>query len=155
MLDQVLSGGAAGFLATIPMTAFMEASHRRLPQRERYPLPPRLITEEFAEKAGVNGELNEDDRRVLTLASHLAYGAAAGAIFAPLVQNTSLPRVTTGVAFGLAVWTGSYMGWLPAADILPPATEQPARRNALMIGAHVVFGAALGMLTDALSPRRY
>lgn len=33
---------------------------------------------------------------------------------------------------------------------LPPATKHPARRNALMIAAHVVFGAALGLLVERL-----
>jgi hypothetical protein len=54
------------------------------------------------------------------------------------------------VAYGLAVWAGSYLGWLPAAGVLPPATEEPAGKNAVMILAHVACGAALGVLTDRL-----
>jgi hypothetical protein len=34
--------------------------------------------------------------------------------------------------------------------ILRPATEHPARRNALMIGAHVVWGVALGLIVEQL-----
>ena len=34
-----------------------------------------------------------------------------------------------------------------ALAILRPATDYPARRNALMITAHVIWGAALGVLT--------
>jgi hypothetical protein len=34
------------------------------------------------------------------------------------------------------------MGWIPAVGTLEPATEHPPRRNALMIAAHLVWGAA-------------
>jgi hypothetical protein len=59
-----------------------------------------------------------------------------------------------GVGFGLAVWAGSYLGWLPAAGIISPATEHPARRNALMIAAHAVWGAGVGVAVERLSERR-
>ena len=40
------------------------------------------------------------------------------------------------------MWLASYMGWIPAARILKPASGHPPRRNALMLAAHVVWGAA-------------
>jgi hypothetical protein len=60
----------------------------------------------------------------------------------------------TGVALGLGVWTASYLGVLPALGILRPATEHPARRTALMIAAHVVWGSALGSTLQALDSRQ-
>jgi hypothetical protein len=50
-----------------------------------------------------------------------------------------------GIFFGLVVWAGSYLGWVPAAGILPPATEAPARRNALMIGSHFLWGILIAL----------
>ncbi len=47
----------------------------------------------------------------------------------------------------------SYLGQLPAANILPPATEDAARRNALMIAAHIVWGVTLGALVTLLRPK--
>ena len=32
------------------------------------------------------------------------------------------------------------MGWIPAFGVLKPATEHPLRRNAVMLGAHFVWG---------------
>jgi uncharacterized membrane protein YagU involved in acid resistance len=61
------------------------------------------------------------------------------------------PNVVNGVAYGLGVWTASYLGLLPALGLLAPATEHPARRNALMIAAHVVWGASLGITAKRLS----
>jgi uncharacterized membrane protein YagU involved in acid resistance len=57
------------------------------------------------------------------------------------------------VPFALLVWLVSYLGWIPAANILPPATDQPKRRNALMIAAHVVWGVSLGSVFALLTDR--
>jgi putative membrane protein len=40
----------------------------------------------------------------------------------------------------------SYLLALPILKILTPATEHPARRNILMILAHFVWGATLGLV---------
>jgi uncharacterized membrane protein YagU involved in acid resistance len=48
----------------------------------------------------------------------------------------------SGAVGGLGIWLGSYLGWIPAASILKPATDHPRRRNLLMLAAHVVWGAA-------------
>jgi uncharacterized membrane protein YagU involved in acid resistance len=56
-----------------------------------------------------------------------------------------------GALTGLAVWAGSYLGWLPAAGILRPATRHPWRRNLLMIIAHVIWGVTLGEVVRKLT----
>jgi uncharacterized membrane protein YagU involved in acid resistance len=146
-----LAGSLAGFVATAHMTAAMLLMHRRLPRRERYPLPPAEITSKIAREAGVHKHIDETRRHLsATVLSHFGYGAAAGTLYAPLSRQLPGPPLLKGVAFGLVVWTGSYLGLLPALGILRPATEHPARRNALMIAAHVVWGSVLGLLTDAL-----
>jgi hypothetical protein len=142
-------GALAGIVATAPMTAAMLAMHRRLPSRQRYPLPPRLITEELADRAGA------DHARAATMTAaawlaHVGYGGATGALLAPLARRVPLPRSATGAGFGVLVWGVSYLGWLPAARILRPATEHPARRNALMIASHLVWGAACGAALAAM-----
>ena len=61
-------------------------------------------------------------------------------------EREPMSDVGKGIAFGLGVWTASYLGLLPALGILKPATQHPLRRNLLMIGAHVVWGASLAGL---------
>ena len=153
-MQTTLAGTVAGLAATAPMTGVMLALHRVLPARERYPLPPRQITMRVAEAVGVKQELGEPGREAATAVSHFGYGATAGALYGLLAPHIPGPPLVKGIGFGLAVWTGSYLGWLPAAGILPPATREPARRNALMIAAHVVWGAATGLLTEHLAERR-
>jgi putative membrane protein len=43
---------------------------------------------------------------------------------------------------------------LAALGILKPATEHPPRRNALMIAAHLIWGAVLGALVGKRADRR-
>jgi uncharacterized membrane protein YagU involved in acid resistance len=59
-----------------------------------------------------------------------------------------------GSLAGLAVWTGSYLGWVPALGILPPATEHPWRRNVMMIVAHLVWGMTLGAFVKGLGSEK-
>ena len=155
-MNRVLLGALAGLAATAPMTLAMKLMHEQLPREEQYPLPPRQVTEGMAEKAGVNEHLDEDEREAATWASHFAYGAACGALYGALTgERVDRHPVLAGVGFGVAVWAGSYLGWLPAAGVIAPATEHPARRNALMIAAHVVWGATAGVAVERLSePRR-
>ena len=146
-------GGVAGFLATLPMTLAMEGMHALLPWWERYPLPPREITEEVEEVAGLRGSLDEPQQVAVTLVNHFAYGAGAGAIYGALARGVPAPPALKGAAFGLGVWSVSYLGLMPALGVLSPATEHPGRRNALMIAAHLVWGSATGLLFDRLQKR--
>ncbi|HEY0835760.1 MAG TPA: hypothetical protein VGE72_17790 [Azospirillum sp.] len=150
-MNRTLAGALAGAIATVPMTWAMNRMHRRLPRRERYPLPPRLITERIAGALGVADDLSERQHAALALAGHYAYGAAVGAGCAPVLRATGAPPVVAGIGYGLAVWGASYLGWIPALRILRPATGHPARRVAMMLAAHVVWGAAAGYLTARLS----
>lgn len=140
---RLLIGALAGIVATGPMTVVMILLHRRLPARERYPLPPREITMKLARKAGVAHELNSEARDAATLIAHFGYGAACGALYAASAERVSASPAAKGPLFGLLVWGTSYLGLLPGTGILSPATKHPARRNTLMIVAHLVWGAAL------------
>ena len=61
-----------------------------------------------------------------------------------------LGPIASGVGYGLAVWAGSYLGFLPALGLHPPATRESPGRNVMNIGAHLVWGATLGAVTDYL-----
>ncbi|MFL6845004.1 MAG: hypothetical protein ACJ8ER_09015 [Allosphingosinicella sp.] len=135
--SRLLIGGIAGFVGTLAMTAAMRRLHRRLPKDERYPLTPREIVDSGSEQLDL--PLPSEAAKDVTTAAHFAYGAACGAIIAAMNPN---PKKRTGAAAGVAVWLASYMGWIPAVGTLEPATKHPARRNLLMIGVHLVWGAA-------------
>ncbi|HEX8373217.1 MAG TPA: DUF1440 domain-containing protein [Chthoniobacterales bacterium] len=146
-------GLICGICATGPMSAVMIALHRRLPEDEKYPLPPREITEKLAHAAAPSQELAPPTRSLLSWLAHFGYGGAAGAIYA----NTPLPVAPAlrGPLFGLIVWTTSYFGLLPALGILSSAKEHPIRRSGLMIAAHLVWGWVMATLLETfLSDRK-
>jgi hypothetical protein len=137
LASRLLIGGIAGFAATLAMTAAMRRMHERLPAKEKYPLTPREIVDSSAEQADV--PLANETAKDVTTAAHFAYGAASGAVLG--VANVMMGPMSGGLA-GIGVWLASYMGWIPGAGILKPATDHPPRRNLLMIGAHIVWGVA-------------
>lgn len=137
LASRLLIGGIAGFVGTMAMTGAMRRLHARLPAEERYPLTPREIVDSTTERQGV--QLDNEAAKDVTLAAHFAYGAACGAALGAI--NPNMGRASGALA-GVGIWLLSYMGWIPAAGILKPATEHPPRRNALMIGVHLVWGGA-------------
>src|SRR3954466_3739174 len=108
-------GALAGFVGTMAMTMAMRRLHRRLPAKERYPLPPREIVDAGAKQAGV--PLPSEAAKDVAAIAHFAYGAATGAILAAMNPD---PKKKTGAIYGVAVWLASYMGWIPAVGLLKP-----------------------------------
>jgi hypothetical protein len=124
----------------------MELMAHRLPAPERTPLPPAEITARTGRKLG----LWCGSGPVATHAAHFGFGAATGALFGALGGR----RPAQGIAYGLGVWGVSYLGWVPALSLMAPATRHPGRRNALMIAAHVVWGATLAALVGRITEDR-
>lgn len=162
-----LAGMTAGFVATAPMTAAMALMHRMLPDDERYALPPREIVDSAAIAANAEAvtpgrlqhpsehrtgllDVVEDERAAVALAAHFAFGALAGSAYGPIARTRPAHPALTGAGFGLMVWASQFLGVLPAVGVLSNAKDHPARRNALMIAAHVVWGASLGLVADRL-----
>lgn len=136
-MNRVVHGAIAGFCATMAMTIAMRSLERRLPAADRYPLPPREITQIA---------LRPENRRAatLTLLAHFGFGAFAGALYG------LLPRNVPGLLYGPLVWVGSYLGWVPMARILTSATRHPVERNLLMLSVHLIWGACTAIGTREL-----
>jgi hypothetical protein len=102
---------------------------RDLPEPDRFELPPAELTSEAGLPHGPAS----------TLLAHFLYGGLAGAVFGLQARRSA----AAGATFGVGVWLASYLGWVPAVDLLAPATRHPVRRTGLMLIAHVVWGASL------------
>jgi hypothetical protein len=147
--SRLLIGAIAGVAGTLAMTIVARRLHRRLPRSERYPLPPREIVDSISSQMGRS--LANETAMDATTASHFAYGAVCGSVIA--VANPRLGPVAGALA-GAGVWAASYLGWIPGMGILKPATFHPKRRNALMIGVHLVWGAAAALAARELTAAR-
>jgi len=136
--SRISVGALGGSVATIPMSIVMFGAQKlgMLPV-----MPPEEITDDVASLAGV--DLDEGSRNVLSTISHVGYGTAAGAVYGMLIPVRA-QGVGSGIAFGVALYSGSYRGWLPALGLNPSGQGRPNARSGAMLLSHVVFGAVLG-----------
>ncbi|GAC1361953.1 MAG: hypothetical protein NVSMB44_16530 [Ktedonobacteraceae bacterium] len=146
-----LVGAAAGSAGTVPMTLFMLAAHRLLPGWQKYALPPEKITQETAERVDIR--MDKPQLLGATLVAHLGYGASMGSLYSLFAERLALPAALKGSLFGIVVWGASYLGWLPAANFSVAAPDEPARRNVMMIMAHIVWGAVTGVTVEQIEHR--
>ena len=151
-MHNALGGAAAGFVATVPMTVVMEALRAALPAEQHRRMPPREIVDRTIDKAientGEGAELDRRDRAALTTLAHLAFGAAAGAVYGATV-NSRRSSVLTGVMYGLGVWAVAYGVGLPSLGLHPAAAHDTRDRNEVLVASHVMWGAVLGKLTQS------
>lgn len=145
------TGAVSGLVGTVPMTAAMLLMHRYLPLQQRGSLPPRKIVMQLAGRVGIRRHMDEPERTTAVLVAHFAYGAGAGVLYGPISRFVSLPGIVKGITYGVLVWVVGYLGWLPVMDLPEAATEETSKRNALMIGAHVIWGGATGIVAGLLT----
>ena len=151
-MNRFAAGALGGLFATVPMTVAMTKLFSRLPSSEQYPLPPREITEILVNRLPGGKYLSDEQLTFLSLLAHFAYGAATGALYPLLCQRPKHPLLT-GNLFGFTVWAASYLGWLPATNILRPATQHPPARNMLMLAAHSIWGMSTVVIGEILKSR--
>jgi hypothetical protein len=143
--QRVGAGAAAGLAGSVVVQGLMAASQKWAPES----LPPiRQDPGEFmVKKAGellpekVGEKIPEQLETAAAKLLGLGYGATFGALYAssrPEVQKLLLD----GGALGLATWAAGYLGWLPAAGLMPPISEQEPRQIAGPIVSHILFGIA-------------
>ena len=142
-LERSARGAAAGALATVPMSAVMLGAQRIGALGEQ---PPEKISRRAL--AAANREPTTTAEKATAATLHFAFGAAAGALYGMFAdERDAWPTAAAkGVGFGLALYAVSYAGWLPALGLMPPPQRDREDRQASMALAHVVYGAALGLL---------
>lgn len=145
LMRDLFRGAAAGAVSTVPMSAVMLVAQKAgaLPKH-----PPEELTDSVLAAAGV--DVDEGTSNLLSTLNHFAFGAAAGAGYAALARLTRgrVRGPLSGIVYGLAVWFASYQGWMPQVTPLPPATDDREDRQAMLAGAHVVYGATLAALAS-------
>ena len=113
---RLLQGAFAGFIATAPMSMSMLVGWRLLARREKYYLPPRLITDEITERVGIEDRLDEKELAGLTILSHFGYGAVFGVMYALFEQQIPLRSSLKGRCLAWrsgweVIWAG-YRPWI-------------------------------------------
>lgn len=149
----MLGGATAGLLSTAPMTLAMLALDKVLPGHERLFPPEQLVNRVIGNAGPLRQTIHPFRWDGMDTAAHFLYGAGTGSLYGWLSSKIRWSPVLSGMLYGALVWLVSYLGWIPLAGLLPPATRQSARRNFLMLTAHLVWGASLGWLTNRFSAK--
>ncbi|NUW29841.1 hypothetical protein HTZ77_00115 [Nonomuraea sp. SMC257] len=145
MLRHLVNGAIGGALATAAMSTVMVAGQRAGLMGDQ---PPKRIVRAILPGHPRKPKPGEG---VLATAAHFAFGMGSGALFGVLTRGRG--RVPLGVLYGLAIWYGSYAGWVPRLTTLPPAHRDRPGRQAVMAAGHVVYGVALANAVNRLDHR--
>jgi hypothetical protein len=144
-LKRIVLGAAGGIAGTLAIQALLTANQKWLPST----VPPiRQDPGEFMVEKGKD-VLPEPVRQripqaVETGAARLlaaGYGLTFGALYALLRPQGGSPFVD-GILLGLANWATGYLGWLPAAGLMPPIWRQKAPQAIVPVAEHVLYGMA-------------
>lgn len=111
--------------------------------------PPEEIVERALER--VTGSTpSEQEVDAAAAIAHLAFGAVGGGAFAALwsAVRSPVPAPIAGLGWGTAIFVISYLGWAPALRLTPRAAADGRERPAVMVAAHWLYGAVLGLIVD-------
>ncbi len=139
-------GIGAGIVATVAMSAVMLGARRAGLTGE---LPPMAITDAALDRIPAELRPPERVRDAVAGLMHFAFGGLAGGLYGFLAKDVMrvVPGALLGILFASGVYAVSYLGWVPALSILPPAYRDRPGRVGTMVAAHWVYGALFGALT--------
>jgi uncharacterized membrane protein YagU involved in acid resistance len=110
---------------------------------------PQAVEGRLARRYGKRSETGVVHHQLLAELMHLGYGLFWGALFGA-AHGRRRHAVGAGAALGLGVWVSNVGALLPALDVLPPPWRSSWRQNLLNVSAHLLYGAATGLITDEL-----
>lgn len=149
-MNLLFRGVWSSVMATSSMTMAMFEAHKHLPEDEKSPLPPAVLTQDVQEKTSLDFNTSPELQEELTMISHYGYGALGGIVYAALAAKSKTHPVIKGSLFGLSVWAGSYFGLIPGLNLTPSAAQMTKKRNLMMALAHIAWGASLGFAEQEL-----
>jgi hypothetical protein len=144
LLERFALGAAAGLAGTFALQPIRAQMARALPET----VPPmreepgafmiEQVEEWLPDETREQIPSSMEDAAAKSLA--LGYGMTAGALYGTLAGERNV--LLDGVLIGMATWAVGYLGWLPAANLMPPIDKQATGQVVMPIAQHIVFGLA-------------
>ena len=98
-----------------------------------------LVAQSIGER--VTGRpLTPDERRVGAQLMHYAFGTAMGALYGASRARARDMSLSSGIAFGLALWAIADELAMPILGLSRPTTERPLEMHLQAAAAHIVYG---------------
>jgi len=121
----------------------------------RFAQPPELIIDSVLSSERDRTALDREHRSALAWASHVGFGVGNGALLATLHRPIGVRRpMALGVAYGLGLYTASYIGVIPRFGILPFPHQDNRARQLALVAAHIGYGVGAGQVLSRWWPDR-
>jgi hypothetical protein len=156
VLRGVAVGLTAGLAATWAMTKFQEAWNQvadsvskdgdmagGTPESEDEGQTATVKAAEAVSESVFHHHLTKDEKTTAGAATHMAFGAAAGAVYGALAEVYPTVTAGSGLGYGAAVWGFADNVAVPALGLSKWPTEYPLSTSIYGLSAHLVFGATL------------
>ena len=164
------AGGAAGSAAMVAFNHVLGATgvapedRMRKPEHRADALPndtdgtiaDEPATQQAAARAAelIDGRaLTDEERQAGGAMLHLAFGAAAGALYAALASQSSRITAGGGIPFGIGLFLVAGEIGVPAAGLSRRPSSYAPSRHLAALASHVVYGLTLECVRRGLSRR--
>ncbi|HKO15279.1 MAG TPA: hypothetical protein VJU87_03515 [Gemmatimonadaceae bacterium] len=146
LTHRLIAGSVAGAAATVVMQPLRSLTAARVPQAKA-PIrqdPGEFMVERVEERlpAKAADRIPEAAEHAAAKSLALGYGITFGALYAMLRPRPG-NILAEAAALGLVTWAAGYLGWLPAAELMPPVTKQRPAQIAGPLVEHLVYGLAV------------
>jgi hypothetical protein len=139
----VILGAAAGFASTLVLHQLMMLTAKTIPGSK----PP--MRKDPGEFMAAKLHVPEKFESAAAKSLQLGYGMTSGALYGA-IRSRGGSIFLDGALLGIAVWAAGYLGWLPAAKLMPPIIQHAPRQIAVPIVNHIVFGVGVATAFDGL-----
>lgn len=103
---------------------------------------------------GAREKLGDDGVMLLEEAGHYGMSAGLGAVYGAVRPYLPVPGVLSGALFGAGLYATAVAGVLPELGITDGEREAPDGVPTERFVIHVLYGAVIGLVADALNDRR-
>ena len=122
----------------VPKSAGGKHDARDWQEREEGRNANELAAQAIAKRV-VGRSLTNEELSVAAPIAHYTFGAAMGGLYGCFVRDRQ-NRMTSGLAFGAAVWLIADEIAMPVFQLSAPTTERSVEKHAQSFAAHIVFG---------------
>jgi uncharacterized membrane protein YagU involved in acid resistance len=111
--------------------------------------PPQATKAKLTEMVGMAPD-SGGAHHLLDSLVHLGVGLTGGALYGAVARPGRRPALAGGALFGLGVWAAAFGVLAPALGITKSPFRATLKENAVNVGAHLLYGTAIALVTGEL-----
>jgi len=112
--------------------------------------PSTQIVADKVSEAITGHEVHKENKAIAGVVVHYAFGIFWGGLFGALAARIPRTGVPAGILYGVGIWLFADEIALRALDIAPDPEKVPLSQHVQALGAHLVYGSAMGLFTRLL-----